>query len=303
MHKWIIPSDCEGMKLSAYIAECFPDEDQKGIKALLNEGARINGKAARASQRIYTNDIVELYTEDTPYGFKTEVIYDDENLFVVNKEQNISCYTVKGDISPALYDFAEQYMIDRGEYNVDAFSIPYICHGIDTRTGGLVIIAKDEIIYHKISSALKERRIKKHYTCIVAGVPEKDGDILHDYMLSKGKFDKLTIAKNTMRGTTPICLKYKLIATNGEFSLLEVELVTDHIAQICAQLALHELPVLGDSVYGNTRINAKTGVKLPALWASKLEFDVGKSGFIEYLDNTFIEAEYVGLPYIEGIWE
>lgn len=303
MHKWIAAPGDTGMKLMDFISEMFPDEDKKGLKSLFDQGARVNGAAARANYRLSENDYIELYTENTKYGYETSVIYDDDNFFVVNKEQNISCYTVKGDLSPALYDYAENYMREKGEYNIDSFSIPYICHGIATDTGGLVMVAKDEIIYHVLTNALKERRIHKMYKCIVAGVPREDSAVLHDYILSKGKFDKLTVAKNTMRGTTPICLKYSLIATNGDFSLLEVELVTDHIAQICAQLALHGLPVLGDNVYGDVRLNHKTGVKHPALWAHKLEFDVGKNSPLEYLDNKFIEADYVGLPFVDGVWE
>ncbi len=119
--------------------------------------------------------------------------------------------------------------------------------------------------------------------------------------MSKSKFGKLEISKTTMHGSSPVCIKYDLIADNGEFSLLEVELVTDHIAQICAQLALHGMPVLGDGVYGKARVNAKYGAKLPALWAYRLNFEVGRNNPIEYLDNSYVEAEYIGLPYVRGL--
>ena len=301
MHRWNASAGDEGKKILEFIAEKFPEEDKKGVKALFDEGARVNGRAAKASGCINDGDIIELYTENTRYAYQTEVIYEDDNFFIVNKEQNISCYTYKGDIMPALYEYAERHMKEKGEYNIDSFAIPYICHGIDRHTGGLVMIAKDEIIYNLITDALKERRIKKLYKCIVAGRPEHEQEVLHDFIISKGKFDKLTISKTTMRGTVPVCIKYRVIAGNGEFSLLEVEMVTDHIAQICAQLALHGNPVLGDDVYGNARLNSKYGVKLPALWAYRLDFDVGKNNPIEYLDNTFIETENIGLPYIPGL--
>jgi len=301
MHRWTISEEQSGKKLKSFISESFPEENEKEIKKLLENGLRLNGLAAKATSVLNTGDIAELYTDETKYGRTSEVVYEDENFFVVNKEQNISCYTNKGDCSPALYDFAVEHMIRTGEYNVASFAIPYICHGIDTHTGGLILIAKDEILYNVLTEALSQRRIRKLYKCVVAGVPEEESAMLHDFVIVHGKFDKLTIAKHTMKGSNPVGLKYKLLATNGKYSLLEVDMITDHIYQICAQLALHGLPVLGDELYGDNRENAKTGIRLPALWAYKLEFDVGKNNTLEYLDNTFVQASHVGLPYIEGL--
>lgn len=301
MHRWTADAGDEGVRLMGFLSEKFPEEDKNSVKEMFEEGARVNGRAARASMRLKEDDVVELYTENTEYAYETQVVYEDENFFVVNKEQNISCYTNPGDVTPALYEYAEKHMRDNGEYNVDSFSIPYICHGIDKHTGGLIMIAKDEIIYRIMTEAFKERRIKKLYRCIVSGTPENDADVLHDFIIARGKFDKLTISKTTMRGSVPVCLKYRTLKSEGGFSLLEVDMVTDHIAQICAQLAVHGLPVLGDNVYGKARVNAKTGVKLPALWAHRLHFNVGKNNPVEYLDNTFIEADRIGLPYMPGL--
>ncbi len=297
MHRWIISEDADKAKIADFLAARFGDEDKKGLKLLLNNGIRLNGKAAKPSQHLSEGDVLELYTEDTAYSKPSEIMYEDENIFIYNKQQDVSCYTNRDDKHVCLYDLAMQHMQDNDEYNMDTYSLPYICHGIDLRTGGLVIVAKDELIYREIVHALKERRIRKFYRCIVKGEIEKEAE-LHDYMLvMRDKFARLQLSEKPQRGSTPLYLKYKPLKTGDGVTLMEVEMITDHISQICAQLAKNSMPVIGDHVYGDTKLNKKLGVRFPALWADKLYFEVGKNNPMEYLDNAFTEAEEIGLPY------
>ena len=303
MQKWIIPPEAEGIQIEEWVADALEISDVKVLRALLKRGVRCNGAGAKGRKKLLPDDVLELYTEGTPYNRHTQVEYEDDKFIIFNKEQDVSCYTNTGDDSVLLYDLAEQHMKDTGEFSAEGLRAPYICHGVDKRTGGLVMVAKDEIAYQFITQALAQRRIKKRYRCIVLGEPASYLADLHDYMVvPPNKFSKVQVFSKPHHGTQPILLRYELVRTTGEFSLLDVEMVTDNIFQICAQLALHGLPVLGDSRYGNVAKNSRMAVKYPALWAYRLDFEVGPNP-LDYLDYSFLEASYVGLPYIQGLKE
>ena len=111
----------------------------------------------------------------------------------------------------------------------------------------------------------------------------------------------MTVAESTNKEGKPVFLRLRQLKTDGRMTLLEIDQVTDHPAQICAQLAYMKLPVLGDQVYGSTRQNRKGAAKYPALWLHRIEFALGKNNPLEYLDGTSIEAKNVKLPYVTGL--
>lgn len=301
MRRWLIPSDAEGMTAEQWVAEVVTNGDAKAASELIKNGARLNSAPTKPKEKIYEKDIFELYTENTPYAEVSDIVYEDENILAYNKEQDISCYTEKGELAPGLYELAEQHMRETGEYNIQSYTLPYIAHGIDKQTGGIILIAKDEILYRYIAEAMAQRRIKRYYRCIVCGVPAVEHAELHHKLLAKDKFAKVQVVDSESKEGIPVYLRYRQIKTDGKYTLLEIDQVTDHPAQICAQLAYAKLPVLGDAVYGSSRQNRKMAAKLPALWEYRIDFAIGKNNPLEYLDGTTIEAERIKLPYIRGL--
>lgn len=301
MKRWVIPSDAEGLTAEQWIAEVLTDGDLKGAAELLKEGGRLNGGPVKSKEPLLDRDVLELYTEYTPYGETSEIVYEDENLIVFNKEQDVSCYTEKGMLMPGLYELAEKHMKETGEFSINSYTLPYIAHGIDKHTGGLILVAKDEILYRYITEAMAQRRIKRCYRCIVCGVPPLEEMELHHKLIAKDKFSKVTVVESSSKDGRPAYLRFRQIKTDGKMTLLEIDQVTDHPAQICAQLAYVKLPVLGDQVYGSTRQNRKGAAKYPALWLHRIDFALGKNNPLEYLDGTSIQAENVKLPYVKGL--
>lgn len=301
MRRWVIPPDAEGITAEQWIAEVLTEGDLKAAAELIKGGARLNGGPVKHKEQLSDRDVLEVYTEYTPYAETTEILYEDENIIAFNKEQDISCYTEKGGITPGLYELAEQHMRATGEFNINSYTLPYIAHGIDKNTGGIILVAKDEILYRYITEAMAQRRIKRYYRCIVCGVPPLEEMELHHKLLAKDRFSKVTIEESRSKEGTPVYLRLRQLKTDGKMSLLEIDQVTDHPAQICAQLAYMKLPVLGDAVYGSARYNRKFAAKYPALWEHRIDFALGKNNPLEYLDGTSIEAKRIKLPYIKGL--
>ena len=300
MRRWQIPADAEGLTAEEWIAEMLTDGDLKQAAELVKERGRLNSAAVRPKEKLVKRDILEIYTEDTPFAEQSVILYEDENLIAYNKEQDISCYTQKGELSPGLYELAAQHMRDTGEFNINSYTLPYLCHGIATNVGGIILIAKDEILFRYIAEAIAQRRIKRKYRCIVLGVPAEDQFELHHRLFAKDKLSKVQIIEPSEKDGIPVYLRAKLLKTDGHLSLLEIDMVTDHPAQICAQLAQAKLPVLGDNIYGSVRKNKKYAALYPALWEYRIEFSIGKNNPLEYLDGTAITAN-CKLPFAKGL--
>ena len=300
MRRWQIPADAEGLTAEEWIAEMLTDGDLKQAAELVKERGRLNSASVKPREKLVKRDVLEIYTEDTPFAERSEILYEDENLLAYNKEQDISCYTAKGELSPGLYELAAQHMRETGEFNINSYTLPYLCHGIATNVGGIVLIAKDEILFRYIAEAIAQRRIKRYYRCIVIGVPQEDIFELHHKLFAKDKLSKVQVMEHNEKDGVPVYLRAKLLKTDGQLSLLEIDMVTDHPAQICAQLAHMKLPVLGDNTYGSTRKNRKLAALYPALWEDRIEFALGKNNPLEYLDGTSITAE-CKMPYAKGL--
>ncbi len=300
MKRWQIPADAEGLTAEEWIAEMLTDGDLKQAAELVKDRGRLNSASVKPREKLVKRDMLEIYTEDTPFAETSEIIYEDENLIAYNKEQDISCYTQKGELSPGLYELAAEHMKETGEFNINSYTLPYLCHGIATNVGGIVLIAKDEILFRYVAEALAQRRIKRYYRCIVHGVPKTDSIELHNKLFAKDKLSKVQILEHSDKDGIPVYLRAKLLKTDGHLSLLEIDMVTDHPAQICAQLAHAKLPVLGDNVYGSSRKNRKYAALYPALWEYRIDFAVGKNNPLEYLDGTSLTAK-PKMPFIKGL--
>lgn len=300
MKRWQIPADAEGLTAEEWVAEVLTDGDRKQAAMLLKERGRLNSAPAKPKEKLVRRDILELYTEDTHFAEVSEIVYEDENFFAYNKEQDISCYTEKGELSPGLYALAAEHMRETGEFNINSYTLPYLCHGIATDVGGIVLVAKDEILFQYIAEAIAQRRIKRIYHAIVLGVPQEDSFELHHKLVARDKRSKAQILEYNAREGVPAYLRAQLLRTDGQLSLLEIDMVTDHPEQLRAQLAYANLPVLGDNLYGSQRKNRKYAALYPALWENRILFHLGKNNPLEYLDGTEITAK-AKLPYLKGL--
>jgi 23S rRNA-/tRNA-specific pseudouridylate synthase len=190
-------------------------------------------------------------------------------------------------------------MEQKGEYSLKGQLVPYLCHNIDTHIGGLMIVAKHEIIYQEVIRALKERRIRRFYKCITLSGPREDAGQLHGFITRARKGDRAEVLLKPGRGTRHTLTKYRVLQTNAALSLLEAEAVTDEPHQIRAHFAKCGFAVLGDALYGKKAQNKKYGVQLPAIWADRILFDTGKNNPLAYLDGKDIIATRADLPYID----
>lgn len=202
---------------------------------------------------------------------KPEIIFENKHICLMNKPWAIlSQKADKDDIS--MNEVFIQYMLDSKQITEEEMRTfkPSICNRLDRNTTGLMIGGKTLYGLQKMSQLLKERSVHKYYLCIVngsvKGERQIEGYLVKDSISNQVKIYK-EIPSNINNRKTNGGLKkadfsyiktaYRTLVSNGQYSLLEILLVTGKTHQIRAHLATIGHPIIGDSKYGNIQNNRK----------------------------------------------
>ena len=276
-----------GKKIDKVIRDFFPNLTSGMLyKSLRKKDIKVNGFRVKEEYLVASGDKIEIFIiDDFLIGRNDEgysVVYEDDNLFVVNKAQGIPVHPDKNQKEATLIDkFKSQYGSDIA-----------LCHRLDRNTSGLVIIAKNATTLDIMLDKIKYREIQKYYTCIVSGRMENKQAELTDFLEKNEKISRVFISDRKSKDSVQIVTRYKVIKTLENLSLLEVELVTGRTHQIRAHLAYYGHPIIGDGKYGKNTENKQYNAKYQMLCASKLIFDFKSSAkHLDYLKNSTISIE------------
>lgn len=190
-----------------------------------------------------------------------DVIYEDNHIIIVNKKPGEIVQGDKTGDTP-LSEHIKHYLKEK--YNKPGNVFCGVVHRIDRPVGGLVIFAKTSKALERLNRMLRDGEIHKTYWAIVEGIPEKEEDILTNYLKSDGRINKTFISESTDPEAKESKLKYKIIARGEKYSVLEIELLTGRKHQIRAQLSGIGHPIKGDLKYGAKRSNPDGSISLLA---------------------------------------
>ena len=276
MREITVSAKHDNEKICNFLLETFPNLSKSTLfKALRQKDIRINGVKINSNILIHTNDKINVYIVDSLLlGFNLDIIYEDENIIIINKPSGIE---VTGENS--LSSIVEE------KYN----AMP--CHRLDRNTSGLVIFAKNKESLEILLNKFKNHEIDKYYKCEVYGIPQKSHDILNAYLFKDAKKSFVYISDTPKKGYRNIITEYTVLLSNNEehTSILEIKLHTGRTHQIRAHLAHIGHPIIGDGKYGINDINKAFHKKTQELCAYKLIFNFNSnSGILEYLNGKVI---------------
>lgn len=249
-------------RLDKYIATLPNGMNRSKLKSGVTE-ILINCKKAKLSQKVKAGDQIDIKWEDNipdniePQNIPIDIIYEDENVTVVNKAQGMVTHPACGNwdgtlVNALLYHWGRQGIeqIKKGsDSEILARRRPGIVHRLDKETSGIIITAKNRDTEEFLQKQFKDKSLQKEYICIVTGVPkQRSGDIRTQIIRDPKYRQRFKAVDNTDEGKFARTL-YHTIATYGNYSLIRVRLKTGRTHQIRVHMKYLGCPILGDSIY------------------------------------------------------
>ena len=231
----------------------------------------VNGKATKSSYKIEENDEIAIEvpeaetTEIKPENIKIDIVYEDSDIAVINKQAGLVVHPAHGHYSGTLVNAILYHIKDLSGINGEIR--PGIVHRLDKDTSGLIVIAKNDKVHTALTEMFQEKKIKKTYLAILKGKLNKsEGKIVTQIGRDKNDRKKMTVIDDITKGKNAIT-NYKVVSQNNLFTLVKVNIETGRTHQIRVHMRHLGYPILGDSVYGR-----KDNEKRQMLHAYKLEF-------------------------------
>ena len=245
----------EGERLDAFLASHIEGWSRARLQRLIEEAdVLVNGHTVKSSYKLHLNDEIEVEltpppsTSFAPENIPLDVIYEDDELIVVNKPAGIVVHPAAGVMSGTLANalaFHFQQLSNSG-----GAVRPGIVHRLDKGTSGLMVVAKTESAHEDLADQFRDREIFKSYMALVHGQVEKrTGQIDQPIARDRGNRTRMAV----LRGGRPSLSIYRVRKRFERFTLLNVELKTGRTHQIRVHLAWLKHPVVGDEAYGGGR--------------------------------------------------
>ena len=309
-----VPPQYHGRTLGRFLLRHF-----KGLppgafyKALRKKDIRVNGVRVNRNIVVNSGDRIDVFIPDNILNGAAEaerqeskillpsedIIFEDDNLLLVDKKPGISVHGDGSSSGHALIDMVIGYLEKKGDYDPrkpGSFK-PALCHRLDRNTGGIVIIAKTPQALRVMLDSIRKRDVRKFYQCIVMGCPAESLAELRHYLVKDSRSSRVYISDERKPGAAEIITRYRVLVPGRDMSRLEVEIITGKTHQIRAHLAFIGHPVVGDDKYGNKRFNRKVGAKYQALRAYKVVFDFKDGGVLDYLKGGVFETRDIDFPF------
>ena len=271
--KFVIEEADENKRLDGFLAEISENFSRSKIQKLIKLNlVTVNNKSQKPSYSLKTNDVVEVNaaTEEEikilPENIQLDIIYEDENMLVVNKPSGMLTHPTTtertGTLVNALLNYCKNNLSDiNGEFRRG------IVHRLDRNTSGLIMVAKNNNTHEFLAEQIKKRSIEKKYLAIVKGIIDKDEFII-DKPISRNpkKPEKMMVSENGK----PSITKVKVLERFSDATYLELTLITGRTHQIRVHLSDIGHPIYNDTLYGFGKMKIKTEEQV--LQSYKLKF-------------------------------
>lgn len=318
MRELIIGKNDAGARLDRFVSKALPLLPPALLQKYIRiKRIKVNGGRAQRDQRLTEGDVVQLYINDeffdkpseenmflTLFKPQVDIVYEDENLLLVNKRPGLVVHADETEKLNTLINRIQAYLYQKREWNPrweNAFA-PALCNRIDRNTGGMVIAAKNAETLRIINEKIRLREIDKRYLCITVGRPKPPEGRIECFLLKNEQKKQVSVYHKPVPGGKTAVTDYRTLETRGELSLVEVRLETGRTHQIRASFADLGCPLLGDGKYGRGNVNRRYGETRQALYAYELTFDLPTdAGLLNYLrgrtftvENVPFRAKYFG---------
>lgn len=262
-------------RIDLFISEKITTLTRSRIQSLIeDEHIIVNNKKTKASYKTRELDEIEINTPELkeistqPENIKLNIVYEDEDLIVINKPKGLVTHPSTGTPDGTLVNALLYHCKDLS--GIGGHLRPGIVHRIDKNTTGLLMVAKNDFAHQELSKQIQDKTAKRFYKAIVIGNIKEDHGVINKPIDRNPKDRKKMAVISTGREAVTI---WTVLERFNQFTLLELELKTGRTHQIRVHLAYIKHGIVGDDVYGPD-IKIKIPVKIvgQSLHAYKLQF-------------------------------
>lgn len=290
-YTFIAEEEMIGMRVDMALSLFMEEASRSGMQKLLEKGSvRINGEICTLKKRKLNNgDVVEVWVPQpevcavVPENIPIEIIYEDEDLLIINKEKNMVVHPAAGNESNTLVNAILYHCKDLSSIN--GVVRPGIVHRIDKDTTGLLMVAKNDKTHISLAEQLAQHTVERRYQAIVYNNFTQDEGTVHQSIGRdpKNRFKRAVTSLNAKDAVT----HYKVLERAGKFTLLELKLETGRTHQIRVHMAYINHPLLGDLLYGPKK--SAFGINTQMLHAKTLGFIHPRTGVYMEFDSPLPE--------------
>lgn len=255
IYKVNIDEEQQGTRIDLVLSMALPETSRSFLQKLITGGSvSIDGSVCKSKkQKVEAGQEITIVVpepeqlEITPEDIPLEIIYEDDDVLVVNKPKGMVVHPAVGNYSGTLVN-AVMYHCGDSLSSINGVIRPGIVHRIDKDTSGLLMIAKNDTAHNSLAAQLAEHSITRAYQAIVYNnFADDEGTV--DAPIGRDPKNRLRQAvtqQNSKRAVT----HYKVLERFGKFTLIEARLETGRTHQIRVHMSHIKHPLLGDFVYG-----------------------------------------------------
>jgi 23S rRNA pseudouridine1911/1915/1917 synthase len=250
--KFVVPKEHARIRIDRYLVRALPELSRSRIQQLIRAGfVRLNGATTRPHQVVRTGDQIEVTQpppekiETQPEAIPLEVLFEDDDLIVINKPAGMTVHPGAGHREHTLVNALLHHCPTLS--GIGGKERPGIVHRLDKETSGCLVTAKNDIAHRELSKQFAARTVEKIYLALVAGKLRKQTGIIEE------KIGRHPVHRQRMSVASPrgraARTEYRVLRSSEEASLLECRLHSGRTHQV--RVHLHHLghPVLGDNLY------------------------------------------------------
>jgi 23S rRNA pseudouridine1911/1915/1917 synthase len=242
----------ERERVDSYLGSIYKEYSRSYFQKLTDkQKIFVNDKPVLASYKLKRGDAisfkfaVEEKLQIAPEKIELNIIYEDDDIVIVNKQPGIVVHPSYGHPCGTLLNALMAHL--KGKYN------PYLVHRLDKDTSGLIIFAKNEKSKISISKQLQKRAVKKIYLAVVKGiVVENKGRI--EAPLGRSPQNRKLMSVNPLAKKMAVS-EFKVLSRRDGYTLIEVRIITGRTHQIRSHMKYINHPVIGDQQYGGSEIS------------------------------------------------
>ncbi len=266
MQKYIVTIEDVGIRIDAYLSKQM-DLSRSKIQSMIETNkVFVNQKNVKSSYIIKENDEIEAeeYQEEVmdlkPEKMDLDIVYEDDDLLVVNKANGIVVHPAVGNPSGTLVNgllyHSKHLSSINGEFR------PGIVHRIDADTTGLLVVAKTNKAHESLAKQLEEKTTYRKYVALVWGIVSADTGTI-DAPIGRDMNDRKKMAVTDINSKNAVT-HFKVLERFSNTTLLELQLETGRTHQIRVHMAYIGYPIVNDAVYGRRKIIDDSGQCLHA---------------------------------------